>query len=259
MIHSRISSLEDLAFEGRNKAYGAYDLRRKYIRNLLISVIVGIFIILLLIFIPWFYFYFEPIPLLEGDMMYEVEYYDMSTPPDQETNRLAQALSQPKQEELQAPVVKDSILPKEEKPVETPPEQPKEEEKATVDSSAKPGGSGQGKGTEAEAGPNSAIDVYPRFPGGDEARLYYLRLHVRYPEAAMKNLVQGVVMVVFIVEADGTVSSVEVPKKIGGGCDEEAIRVTKEMPRWEPGKRKGRAVRVIVRMPIVFRMRGHTS
>ena len=155
--------------------------------------------------------------------------------------------------------MKDSIPPKEEKPVETPPEQPKEEEKATVDSSAKPGGSGQGKGIGEEAGPNSAIDVYPRFPGGDEARLYYLRLHVRYPEAAMKNLVQGVVMVVFIVEADGAVSSVEVPRKIGGGCDEEAIRVTKEMPRWEPGKRKGRAVRVIVRMPIVFRMRGHTS
>ena len=110
-----------------------------------------------------------------------------------------------------------------------------------MDSSAKPGGSGQGKGIGEEAGPNSAIDVYPRFPGGDEARLYYLRLHVRYPEAAMKSLVQGVVMVVFIVEADGTVSSVEVPKKIGGGCDEEAIRVTKEMPRWEPGKRKGRA------------------
>jgi protein TonB len=86
--------------------------------------------------------------------------------------------------------------------------------------------------------------------------LYYLRKHVKYPEAALKSLVQGVVMVVFVVETDGSISNVDVAQRIGGGCDEEAIRVTREMPRWEPGKRNGRAVRVMVRMPIVFRIPG---
>jgi protein TonB len=63
-------------------------------------------------------------------------------------------------------------------------------------------------------------------------------------------------MVVFVVEVDGSVSNVNVVNRIGGGCDEEAIRVAREMPRWEPGKRNGRAVRVMVRMPIVFRIPG---
>ena len=256
MIQNHIPSLEELAFEGRNKAYGGYDLRKKYFRNLLISTIIGIIVVFLSVFIPWLYFYFEPIQLVEGDMMYEVEYYDMSTPPDQDANKLDQALSQPLPEEPQVPVVKDSVTPKEEKPIEDPVEPKKEIENPKVDSSVKSGGSGLGKGTNDDAGLNAAIAVYPRFPGGDEARLYYLRLHIRYPETALKNLVQGVVMIVFIVEADGSVSNVNVSQKIGGGCDEEAIRVTKEMPRWAPGKRNGSAVRVMVRMPIVFRMPG---
>lgn len=256
MIRTPFPSLDELAFEGRNKDYGAFDIRRKYIRTLLISCAAGTLVVLIFVMVPWLYFYFEPIPLVEGDMMYTVEYYNMSAPPEQETNKLASALSQPLAEEPQVPVVKDTVVPKEEKALEQLPEQKKPAENLIVDSTAKPGGSGLGKGTGDETGLSSAIDVYPRFPGGDEARLYYLRQHIKYPEAAMKNLVQGVVMVVFIVELDGSVSNIKVSQTIGGGCDEEAIRVTREMPRWEPGKRNGRSVRVMVRMPIVFRMPG---
>ena len=256
MTGTRIPNLDELAFEGRNKDYGAFELRRKYYRYLLVAAIVGSSIVSLLVLIPCLYFYFEPVPLIEGDMMYQVEYYDMSAPPDADP-KLAQALSRPLPEEPQVPVVTDSVKPKEEKPVEDPPEQKKEVENAKVDSAAQPGGSGLGKGTGDDSGLTSAIDVYPRFPGGDEARLYFLRKNTHYPETAIKTLVQGVVMVVFIVEVDGTLSNVKVLQKIGGGCDEEAVRVTREMPHWDPGKRNGRAVRVLVRMPIVFRLPGH--
>ena len=70
----------------------------------------------------------------------------------------------------------------------------------------------------------------------------------------MKNGVQGIILLVFIIEPDGSITHVEVKKGIGGGCDEEASRVARTMPRWEPGKRSGRPVRVLVQMPIVFRL-----
>jgi len=255
MISDRIPGLDELAFEGRNKAYGAYYLRKKYFRYLSISLFVGIFVVVMTVLISWLFYYFEPIPLIEGDMMYQVEYYNMSPPPDDEASKLAQAFAKPEQEVEQVPVVTDSINPEKKKPIDVTDEKP-EEVKSNTDSAAKPGGSGLGTGIGDDSGMASAIDVYPRFPGGDESRLYYLRRQVRYPEAALKALVQGVVMVVFVVELDGSVSHVDVAGKIGGGCDEEAIRVTKAMPRWEPGKRHGRAVRVMVRMPIVFRIPG---
>jgi periplasmic protein TonB len=257
MIRNQIRGLDELAFEGRNKDYGAYELRKRYSRIMIISSLTGILIISLIIFIPWIYYYFEPVPLIEGSLMYEVEYYSMSAPPVEERNQLAQALSKPLQEMEQSPVVTDSIDPEKQKPIEDPPDRQQESERTKADSAAKPGGSGPGTGPGDDSGLSTAIDVYPRFPGGDESRLYYLRKHVRYPEVALRAYVQGVVMVVFIVEVNGTLSNIDVAKKIGGGCDEEAIRVTKEMPKWEPGKRNGRAVRVMVRMPIVFRIPGH--
>jgi protein TonB len=259
MISDRIPGLDELAFEGRNKAYGAYYLRKRYIRYLLISLVSGLLIAVLAVFIAWFYYYFEPVTLVEGDVLYEMDYYNMSPPPEDETSKLAQSFAKPESVMEQAPVVTDSIKPEEIKPVTEPPVEKPDALQANIDSAAKAGGSGLGKGIGDDTGLASAVDVNPRFPGGDEARLFYLRRQVRYPEAALKAAIQGVVMVLFVVEIDGTLSHVEVPARLGGGCDEEAIRVTKEMPRWEPGKRKGLAVRVMVRMPIVFKIPGKAA
>ncbi|MFZ4520269.1 MAG: energy transducer TonB [Bacteroidales bacterium] len=259
MNNNRTPGLDELAFEGRNKAYGAYYFRKQYHKYLLVSLFSGIIIVSLIIFLAWFSYYFEPVQLIEGDTMFEVEYYSMSPPPEDETNKVAQSFAKPVQELEQAPVVTDSVKPDEKKPLEVPPEEKPETVKTITDSAAKAGGSGLGSGIGNDTGLATSIDVYPRYPGGDESRLYYLRKQVKYPEPALKALVQGVVMVVFVVETDGSISNVEVAKRIGGGCDEEAIRVTKEMPRWEPGKRNGRAVRVMVRMPIVFRIPGKGS
>jgi protein TonB len=256
MKRERAPGLTDLAFEGRNKEYGAFYIRKKYKRYLLISVICGLLVLSAIVFTPFFYYLFEPVPVIDGDFMYEVEYYSMAPPPDDEMDKLIQAFARPLQETLQVPVVSDSVAPEEEKPEKEIVEEKQEPENVKEDSMALKGGSGMGTGIGEDTGLASSVDVYPRFPGGDEARLYFLRKYIRYPEEALKKKIQGVVMVVFVVELDGSLSRVDVVNRLGGGCDEEAIRVTQTMPRWEPGKRNGRAVRVMVRMPIVFRIPG---
>jgi len=258
MIIERFPGLDELAFEGRNKAYGAYDLRKRYIRRLSIAAIIGVLILLIVVMANWAVYYFDPVTAGPEELFYAMDYYSMSPPPEDATDQMVQAFA--KQEEVvqQAPVVTDSVKKEEKPPEEVKPEEKPEAVKANIDSAASAGGSGLGTGVGDDTGIASSIDVYPRYPGGDDARLYYLRTHVRYPEAALKEFIQGVVMVVFVVELDGSLTHIDVTNKLGGGCDEEAIRVTREMPKWEPGKRKGRAVRVMVRMPIVFRMPGKT-
>lgn len=256
MMGHRAPRLTDLAFEGRNKSYGAYDLHKKYYRYLMISFFLGVVIFLLLVLVPFFYYMFEPLPPADADLMYAIEYYGMSMPPEEDLSRLAEAFARPQEQVERAPVVTDSVIPDEKKKEEEPAVEPAETNNPNEDSLAVKGGSGLGVGTGEDTGPVSGFDVYPRFPGGDDARLYYLRKNIRYPEEALKKQIQGVVMVVFIVEPDGSLSKVDVLQRLGGGCDEEAIRVARTMPRWDPGKRNGKPVRVMVRMPIVFRIPG---
>jgi periplasmic protein TonB len=251
-------SLDDLAFEGRNKSYGSYYLRRKYLKYVTSSLAMAIIILVLMAVIPFVVYYFQGSDtILREEDMYMVDYTFMPAP-DEDMSALARSLPKPVQEAEQAPVVVDSIKEPDKKPSTEPlPVDEKTEETPKTDSA----GTGNtknapGEGTGSETGVYTIIDVYPRFPGGDEARLYFLRNNIRYPESALKNGIQGVVMLIFIIEQDGSVSDVKVNKGIGGGCDEEAMRVTRIMPRWEPGKRSGRAVRVMVRMPIVFKIPG---
>ena len=96
------------------------------------------------------------------------------------------------------------------------------------------------------------VESMPQFPGGEEARLTYLNENVRYPTMAREAGIQGRVFVEFVVEKDGSVTNVRVVRGIGGGCDEEAIRVVQSMPRWIPGKQRNVPVRVRFNMPIRF-------
>lgn len=100
------------------------------------------------------------------------------------------------------------------------------------------------------------VEDQPGYPGGDEARLTYLRDNIKYPEMAKESGVQGTVYVTFVVEKDGSISNVKILRGIGGGCDEEAVRVIKNMPKWSPGKQRGRPVRAQFNMPIRFILAG---
>ena len=98
------------------------------------------------------------------------------------------------------------------------------------------------------------VEEMPAYPGGD-AKLYeYLGKNIKYPQIARESGIQGRVFVNFVVEPDGSVSNVKVMRGIGGGCDEEAVRVIKTMPKWKPGKQRGKAVRVTYTIPVVFQL-----
>jgi periplasmic protein TonB len=100
------------------------------------------------------------------------------------------------------------------------------------------------------------VQDMPSFPGGDAAMLSYLGKNIKYPTLAKESGIQGTVYVTFVVEKDGSVSNVKVLRGIGGGCDEEAIRVVKSMPRWTPGKQRGKPVKVQYNLPCRFVLQG---
>ncbi len=92
----------------------------------------------------------------------------------------------------------------------------------------------------------------PAFPGGMEALYAFMQKHLRYPEAAREAGIQGTVFVSFVVRYDGSITGIEILRGIGGGCDEEAMRVVAMMPAWEPGMQRGEAVSVQFNMPVRF-------
>lgn len=125
-----------------------------------------------------------------------------------------------------------------------------------IDASA---GTGNGSGSLAastgeEIVATEFLEKYPEFPGGQSAFAKYLGRNLRYPYAAVENNITGRVLVSFIIEKNGELSDIKVVRGIGGGCDEEAIRVLKKSPPWSPGKQNGRLVRVAYTVPIYFQL-----
>lgn len=96
------------------------------------------------------------------------------------------------------------------------------------------------------------VEEQPQFPGGDMALSQYLRNNLKYPETARVAKVEGAVFVSFVVEIDGTVSNIKIVKGLHPDCDAEVIRVISEMPKWSPGKQKGKPVRVQFTLPVRF-------
>ncbi|MDP4227742.1 MAG: energy transducer TonB [Bacteroidota bacterium] len=92
----------------------------------------------------------------------------------------------------------------------------------------------------------------PDFPGGTDALMNFLSENIKYPIPAFREGIQGTVSLRFIINTDGELSDIQVLRGIGGGCDEEAIRVVKLMPKWKPGLQNGKPVRVYYVLPIKF-------
>jgi len=107
---------------------------------------------------------------------------------------------------------------------------------------------------EEEAQIFTVVESMPGFPGGEAARIRYLNENIKYPQMARESGIQGRVFVTFVVEKNGEVTDVRVLRGIGGGCDEEAVRVIKNMPNWNAGKQRGKPVRVQFNMPILFKL-----
>lgn len=96
------------------------------------------------------------------------------------------------------------------------------------------------------------VESMPEFPGGYDALMKYLSENIKYPSLAKEMGIKGRVFLSFVVEKDGSVTDVRVLRGIGGGCDEEAVRVVENMPKWKPGTQRNNPVRVQFNLPVKF-------
>lgn len=98
------------------------------------------------------------------------------------------------------------------------------------------------------------VENMPEYPGGNEAMIAFFVKNMKYPADAQKNKVQGRVLVIFVVERDGTITDVQVAKPTFPSLDDEAMRLVKKMPKWKPGTQRGVPVRVKFTLPVVFKL-----
>ena len=100
------------------------------------------------------------------------------------------------------------------------------------------------------------VEEMPGFPGGDQKLMEYLQKNIKYPMIAKENGIQGRIYVTFVVDKDGKIKDSKILRGgLGGGLEEEALRVVRSMPDWKPGKQNGRAVQVQYNLPIIFTLK----
>lgn len=247
-------NLDDIIFKNRNKDYGAYSLRKSYNKNMMSAVVIAIVIFLLGVSVPLIANYFnsskvvitkvDPTVILNTD------------PKDKPIEKLPEAPVEKKIDKtFRPPVVTntDEDLPELSELIET----TKNTNPADTNTEIgipedKPKTSIIDEGDELTI--HTFVEELPEFPGGNDARVKFLSENTSYPKIAKDAGIQGPVHLTFVVEKDGSISNVAILRGIGGGCDEEAIRVVKAMPKWKPGRQNGKEVRVQFNMPIHFKL-----
>ncbi len=268
----------DIIFEGKNKAYGAYKLRRNTPKRNILSIIVIALLAALFI----------------GIYVAKTAYdkYQAAHQKNEQVTELS-VLNQPKKEakverkQVQIPEKKQEVIKEVKSSIKfTAPvikkdnEVKPEDQMKTQDELMKTttaigaldvkGNSDNGevlKVTQRVADEpvkvekpeveNKVFDVVeqmPSFPGGQGALMKYLSENIKYPVVAQENGVQGRVVVSFVVERDGSITDVNVVRSVDPSLDREATRVVKAMPKWIPGKQNGSAVRVKYNVPVSFRL-----
>ena len=266
----------DILFEGRNKAYGAYQLRRTYPTYLGRALLFSFSIISVMVLI----FYLRnsvyganagPPAFIEDD-----DRIIMDPPPDIKSDRAPVKQKKLKIEQVSGSrpskkytppiVVKDnemideSDLPDVNEILVSKSEVGAANNNGNAD--APPLLGDTPKGLNIGGGGRQVVDnkTYesfdlqkePLFPGGERALLEYLSNHINYPEMAREGNIHGVVPISFVVNKDGSVSNILVLRDIGGGCGKEAARVVGTMPKWTPGEANGHKVKVRYTLPVRF-------
>lgn len=264
----------DLVFEGRNKAYGAYRLRKSTTkRNILAMVAVVILLVVAFIILTVKNFVDEQRAKVamtqvaeltnykQPEKKAEVKQKKVEVEPERVVERVKSSIK------FTAPVIKKDEEVKPDEELKTQDELMSTKTAiGTFDVKGNDDANGEvlkAKEVIAEPEPpkheeeNKVFDIVeqlPMFPGGQTALMKYLSEHTKYPVVAQENGVQGRVTVQFVVEKDGSISDVHVLRGVDPSLDKEAVRVVKSMPRWTPGKQNGINVRVNYRVPVLFRL-----
>ena len=264
----------DLVFEGRNKAYGAYRLRKSTTkRNILAMVAVVLLLIAAFIILTVKNFVDEQRAKVamtqvaeltnykQPEKKAEVKQKKVEVEPERVVERVKSSIK------FTAPVIKKDEEVKPDEELKTQDELMSTKTAiGTFDVKGNDDANGEilkAKEVIAEPEPpkheeeNKVFDIVeqqPLFPGGPAALMKYLSENTKYPVVAQENGVQGRVTVQFVVEKDGSISDVHVLRGVDPSLDKEAVRVVKSMPRWTPGKQNGITVRVNYRVPVLFRL-----
>src|SRR5450759_2276358 len=248
---------DDIVFEERNKEYGAYRLRKKYDRNVLIGLLIGILIIGTAIITPYLNAKAAEGRTKRAERQVEIKLENLDTPNEQ----VAPPPPPPppptdvvQQQRYVPPVVVDSIKPEDIKQLMTADQAQIEvtnKEVVEVVQQVKE----EVQEADPEAIPFVVVEEMPMFPGGDPALLKYISEHTNYPEVAKENNIQGRVIVRFCVTSKGGVSQVSVLKGVDPELDKEAIRVVNTLPTFKPGKQGGKPVPVWYMVPITFTLK----
>ena len=264
----------DLVFEGRNKAYGAYRLRKSTTkRNILAMVAVVLLLIVAFIILTVKNFVDEQRAKVamtqvaeltnykQPEKKAEVKQKKIEVEPERVVERVKSSIK------FTAPVIKKDEEVKPDEELKTQDELMSTKTAiGTFDVKGNDDANGEvlkAKEVIAEPEPpkheeeNKVFDIVeqqPLFPGGPAALMKYLSENTKYPVVAQENGVQGRVTVQFVVEKDGSISDVHVLRGVDPSLDKEAVRVVKSMPRWTPGKQNGITVRVNYRVPVLFRL-----
>jgi protein TonB len=249
----------DIVFEGRNKAYGAYDLRIKNPKMSMQALVIGGAIFTLLISIPVLAKFLPDSS--DDNKTLDEKIVTVKLPPKKEQPKNLPPPPPPPPKVDQVKFVKP-VVAKAEEVVEEPPKIEEVKDKKLgaenikgndeSDFTVDPVGKGEEKVTEEDNSVHllAGIEVKPDFPGGLNKFYEYVSRNYRIPEEDGLN---GKVYVSFVVEKDGSLTDIKVGRDIGFGTGKEAIRVLKNSPRWTPGEQNGKKVRVAYSLPITIK------
>lgn len=261
-----IGSLDDLVFEGRNRAYGAFQLRRSYRHHLGSALLLTVAAGSVLLALPGALHYFWPEAVVVPPILTELpqpQLYELPpVKPVPPPAALPPAVTVTPHAAIKTEVVPDAAV----KPAVEAAMPPDVGPTGPATSGAEnPTGTGVYSASataptldsakpapDAVMTPMLAPEVMPDFVGGRVALQRYLQKHLRYPAAALAAQVSGRVYVSFVVQADGSIGEVTVLKGLGYGTEEAAARVVRDMPAWTPGLQNHRSVPVRFTLPITF-------
>lgn len=260
----------EVVFTGRNQAYGAYQLRKSSSKNTLKALVIGSVVFILLVSAPLIAKYIKGFsPETEDEKLLETEVILTPPPPvDENTPPPPPPVEPPKPKVDQVKFPPPVVVPKEQVRDEEPPTveelkvadpgqktiegDPTQEVRIDEPVGEAPVGS---KITEDNGVYSTAsVEVMPDYPGGIEKFLQWVGSNYKYPPAAQEAGVSGRMIIQFVVEKDGSLTDIQVPRDLGYGTGEVAKKLLAKSKKWKPGVQNGRNVRVQYTLPLMLQM-----
>ena len=250
-------AFDDIVFENRNKEYGAYRLRKKYNRNVIIGMTIGILVMATVIITPYLNAKAAENKAKRTERQVEIKMENLDQPAEQVAPPPPPPPPPPEavqQARYVPPVVVDSIKPEDNVQLMTADQAVVEVQNEEVVEEVQVVAEEVQEDVDA-AEPFVVVEEMPMFPGGEAALLAYIGEHTQYPEVAKENNIQGKVIVRFCVTSKGGVDKVSILKGVDPELDAEAIRVVGTLPAFKPGKQGGKPVPVWYMVPINFTLK----